>query len=756
MKLFIAIILLTTIFASCSKNQSKSTLKINIGQMFTGSTVLGGGVYLVGHSMDDKEMFQTFILDPNIDFQLDLPKGNWEFAAIGWTGISNAAQVNNIFTGSNLCAYVGPVNLIQDTTTLTFNFDYATCANVPNHGAVFADPATFMENQTQYQFLRVQIESCNSLDMSSPTYPRCVDANNAAVVGGGLTRSARFNVLGMQKGTIVRALPGVATSCITFANDGTSGALDLRIPAGNVINGSDEKIFNSELELFTSSDCSGTPLTYNFGDHSIANGFNFPNQKEILYHLTSAGSNFSKIFIEHNPMTVSNNIGYNRFGYGSDGDLVLSGPAPSGTPSPNPSTSPTTSPSVSPTPYPSPTYAIQYFTPPSSDFGHVVGLNTDMNGHTVVAIPNGSGSTINLNDEVMIYVNNDINSTSCGSGQTTDFMSGMFFNARVIAKSTTPFPSPSPAPSISPSPSPSASYTPSPSPSPSNTGLIFIELDRDITQYQLNFPGGATQAVQLNYPPATSLNTPSASYPGTCSIQILKVRNYRKIIMGYTSGIRGLTFSDSTHYGGILAFKVSDGIEVTSAAIAPAIVQADYVFGGGLSNGVNVYNSYTTPCYQQGKACMYLGGSGVYGVNGGGLILAEINNIYFKGTGDMSLNFMVDAGSTYMTSGNNGNAGQMNINIGKIYQDAGVLPKIDLSANAAFNPSPSPTPSPSNSASPGPSPTPYYSGQPGPIYITYCSLDPQLPTLATFIFGHNESNNGPMPTYFNLIGPKCN
>ncbi len=371
--LFLSTLLLVL---SCGKKAGTSQTKISImgGAMLGSGPQMNGGIIVVGHRLDDSENFHIGLLNASDEKVIDLVKGQWEFAAIGWEG-----GPNGVFTGANRCAYSGIINLYSNDTAITFNLDYATCANIPGHGAIVSHPDYMAAvGVLANQFKPVIVQSCSTLVMPVTGVASCT--------GIGLTGSVKIIAAGGKKTAgSMSPLPSLETSCIPISSTGIASTV-IGLPVGNIVNGKKENLIDTMVLAFQSADCSGVPISYRFSDSMYA-GINQPNMKAQAN--SAPGLVNTTLFLEHNATTVSSNLGYSPFGYGKNGDWIL---------------------------------ATTPFTQSSTDYGKIIAIDPLLPKVTI-----SGTSSIAAGDEIMWYVNSESTAGICGGG----FVPGMFGFAQV-------------------------------------------------------------------------------------------------------------------------------------------------------------------------------------------------------------------------------------------------------------------------------------------------------------------------------------
>ena len=537
MKNIITMCLALTLIISCGKKTQSTQSKISFlgaSAMTGGGSIMGGGIIVVGHRIDESEKFTIALNNANDEQTLDLQKGDWEFAAIGWEGGSGP------FTGTNRCGYSGIINLNSAETAINFTMNYATCAGIPGHGEVFS-PSSFMHLGAlaePNQFMNIALKSCNSLTITGfrPT----------ACNGVGLTGSVKVIAVGSQDGSMgSHPLPSLEGSCQTPLDANGSLSTDLKIPVGNYINGKVENLMKTSILAYQSFDCTGTPIEYRFND-SMFVGINQPNLKAAV---DFSGPN-TILFLEHNATTVSANIGTGPFGFGMDGDTALV-------------------PQV------------------AAEYGRIKGI------YSTPEIDIAVGSGIQVNDEIMWYVNSQSGNVNCG-----DFLRGMYGFAQV--KNI-------------------------------NVGaVITLGLDHSLTSYPLTL-GGVAPLLPPVFP--------------ACSMQVVRVRQYRNIILTAASNLTVLAFNPANNTGGLFPFKVSNLLDLTGGSLT---ISAD---GAGFTGASDISDCTAALGYR----CLKMAG----GTNlGGGIVLSWINQLHSTG-----LPHVLTIGAT----GTGGDGGQIQTKIGDAY-----------------------------------------------------------------------------------------
>lgn len=103
---------------------------------------------------------QSFKLRFTEGLALDLQKGNWEFATIGWfeTGYNGNMQ------GNQKCSY-RQVELKEDNQSIAFEMSAASCFTLTtSQGEKFADSQFLNLNSGSSTFRTLKINTCGSID----------------------------------------------------------------------------------------------------------------------------------------------------------------------------------------------------------------------------------------------------------------------------------------------------------------------------------------------------------------------------------------------------------------------------------------------------------------------------------------------------------------------------------------------------------------------------------------------------------------
>lgn len=274
----LTLMLLTLVLASCGEKKSTVPVKLRILQsgITSGSIALNGGILIMGKSEDKLNSFRLGVGGSSTEISLDLVKGKWEFAAIGWVGGSG------ILTDSNKCAYTGFVDLTEAESVVNFNFTTARCAQSFN-GRPFSD-ASFLSAIVPGEFLKFNPVLCYENTVATLTNMYCDVGTNSSNFS-----SFRIVYPGEIKGQVTGKLTSLISGCFTVL-----GGTYPSIPMTSV--GSDSPL-GFELEFFTNNTCGGAPVTYSFKGGAINN-----NSIPALHSFLPYSSDYTYFFMNPGPL----------------------------------------------------------------------------------------------------------------------------------------------------------------------------------------------------------------------------------------------------------------------------------------------------------------------------------------------------------------------------------------------------------------------------------------------------------------------
>ena len=153
MKRILLIFMTALLLASCGQKgeSSKAKFKIFSGNL-TGTTQFTGGLLIFGRSSDNS---QSFSVPYNDGLVLELKKGSWEFATVGWFGA-------NPMEGTQQCDHQ-VVELNSDTFNVNFAMTVAKCLDSSTvDGKRFTDPRYYNNGfGGYYGFKKLQVNTCS-------------------------------------------------------------------------------------------------------------------------------------------------------------------------------------------------------------------------------------------------------------------------------------------------------------------------------------------------------------------------------------------------------------------------------------------------------------------------------------------------------------------------------------------------------------------------------------------------------------------
>lgn len=248
----LTLMLLTLVLVSCGEKKSTVPVKLKILQsgITSGAIALNGGILIMGKSEDKLNSFRLGVGSSSTEISLDLVKGKWEFAAIGWVGGSG------ILTDSNKCAYTGFVDLTEAESVVNFNFTTARCAQSFN-GRAFSN-AAFLSEAVPGEFFKFNPVLCYESTVANMNNTYCdVSANPSNL------SSFRIVYPGEIKGQVTGKLTSLVSGCFTVM-----GGIYPSLPMTSL--GSDSPL-GFELQFFTNDVCGGAPVNYSFKGGAINN-----------------------------------------------------------------------------------------------------------------------------------------------------------------------------------------------------------------------------------------------------------------------------------------------------------------------------------------------------------------------------------------------------------------------------------------------------------------------------------------------------
>lgn len=547
-KLLLLMTVFTTLIA-CGKKGNSTNVKLKLSNLVsTGTTSFNGGVYLVGHRLDDFQSIAIGLKLDGTDNFFTLEKGDWEFAAIGWSS-TVAGVANTGLSGDVRCGYSGVKKFSFDEEQIELTLSKAGCNfQLPTTGERFS---ALSDLEADYMFKKVNFYSCMQIPAGGVSGSECYGVNNLnSVINVGLSKSYEIVLPGeMELGGNKSFLPGLKTKCINMATDES-----VRLPTGNGF----DSFINLALVSYPEENCVGNPSISDFRSGLRVNS-TMPDKKSFFMASDTFDSSRVALYFEHNPNSANN---AQVFGNGQDGSSVIT-------------------------------------TIDANYFANILSLSSNS-----VTVTSGHGTNILPNDEVMLYITED--DGTCGSG----FGQGRFVFNRIASKSGDTF----------------------------------------------------TFFKSINEVFGTTPNISSSA----CSVQMLKVFNYKGISLSGSTPIVAAAYDETNKIGGVIAIRVRDNLQMNFDGNGATI--DSYAKGFYTISGQSKCSSTLSQCAPFGD------GNGTF-AGGGAIYLSARSIITDNGSG---LHFIkADEGGTGATKG----SARVRLN----YASIGTNDSIFVNGNPSFS-----------------------------------------------------------------------
>lgn len=254
------LLLLSICLASCGSKKGTVPVKLKILQsgITSGSVTLNGGILIMGKSEDGANSFRLGVPSSNNDLSLDLVKGRWEFAAVGWTG------GDGILTGTNTCAYTGFVDLKDTDATVSFNFTQARCASAFN-GRPFSE---HLHSSITGQFLKLFPVPCYKSTVADLNSTNCATSPSGSEIQSNLL-SFKVVYEGEKKGQVVGLAAPLVSKCF--------GVFQGQYPYVPMTSTATDSPLGFSLQFFTDNACAGVPVSLSLRNGALLNDLPFPN-----------------------------------------------------------------------------------------------------------------------------------------------------------------------------------------------------------------------------------------------------------------------------------------------------------------------------------------------------------------------------------------------------------------------------------------------------------------------------------------------
>lgn len=239
MKKFLLILMVSMLGISCAKKEvsSKAKFKIFSGNMADTQTIFPSGLLVMGRSTDG---LQSFIISYQPDIELELVKGDWEFATIGWMGLSTD---EGPMTGNQQCSFK-TVKIDTDIFTVDFEMSKQNCLITSTlEGNYFSHPMFYDFVDKSYDgFKKLYVQICPDFDLgcSAPTNPGSYIVEIPAHFKGILLN-------------VDKSVTGIVSKCIP------GGPSNLSPPYGGPLG-----FIGTKISTFATNDCTGDSKEYYF------------------------------------------------------------------------------------------------------------------------------------------------------------------------------------------------------------------------------------------------------------------------------------------------------------------------------------------------------------------------------------------------------------------------------------------------------------------------------------------------------------
>jgi hypothetical protein len=259
-------ILLTVISCGGKKETGKASFRLLLGGSIAAQVTnqFPGGLLLMGRRIEGGQSFKLRFTE---GLSLDLLKGNWEFATIGWF----EAGYNGHMQGNQKCSY-RQVELKEDNQSIAFEMSKDSCLTLTSsQGEKFADSQFLNLSNGSSTFRTLKINTCQSLDSS-----QCNQHT-------GLVKSVRITIPAELEGISVGVGTDGLSECINIANG--YGEKYLTLPLGG-----SSGFIKTHITKFDDSNClSGTSIETLVYPDGLGGRADFKSKLSPANSVTSAG-----------------------------------------------------------------------------------------------------------------------------------------------------------------------------------------------------------------------------------------------------------------------------------------------------------------------------------------------------------------------------------------------------------------------------------------------------------------------------------
>lgn len=276
MSKIIALLILSFLAVSCGNKTGTSAVKLKLFQgNIVSATPMDGGILLMGKSEDGLNSFRMGLTNSSEAISLVLAKGRWEFAVVTWAGTEGP------MTGDNRCAYSGFVDLKDPEVNVSFNLMMARC--LADFGRRQFAHSDFIEATGKF-FDFIPVMCMN---------PLLTNANCPSATNNSNFTNYKVVYRSEKKGEVQGVLNPLSSNCLAILTSPRA-----KIP---VIDANNDSPLGAALMFYTTVDCSGNPVVYNFKD-------GFKNNEQMIPNDITFISNNSYLYINpgllHNMMPI--------------------------------------------------------------------------------------------------------------------------------------------------------------------------------------------------------------------------------------------------------------------------------------------------------------------------------------------------------------------------------------------------------------------------------------------------------------------
>lgn len=214
--------LLLVLTACGGKKTASTSFVLNASALISGTTPVGG-IALVGKSGSDT--FSVGLSAANAaSFSVDLPQGDWNFAAIAWLDDSGQGAM----TGKVRCG-VSNTQIQGTEATVNLSLTHAACSNQLIASATHIDSNTYTAI-SENTFKKVGLNSC--LNPIGLTTEACDGSSLARTPGEHLS----FRLVFPGAASFGQAMPNLVSNCFNIASPNNGQFMtDVRWPIGGDI-----------------------------------------------------------------------------------------------------------------------------------------------------------------------------------------------------------------------------------------------------------------------------------------------------------------------------------------------------------------------------------------------------------------------------------------------------------------------------------------------------------------------------------------